>query len=345
MRSFKSRFNRVLPNGKDDPGKRSFKLIIYFSIAIILIMIIASIITFFMTLEGEEQVLVPDVVGFELAEAIEDLQEKGLILQLRLRVSTYDDKGTVLSQEPNPGTLVKVGRRITLFVSKGPIMDEVENYIGMKLTDLELELQSYSTIYGVNLEIKKPVMEIFSEQPEGTILEQKPQAGTQITSLTELELVVSRGPQGALVTVDDYIGLPFYQALRKYAGTNAPFNFFSRAAEEDEIPGTVVEQSPEVGADVQAGTLMQFTITEPEIEEEMENYQFGILRKALPDFEVPIDLQIEFISPEGESKLLARMKHPGGVIAIPYLEEDNSQIVVSSSLRELFRHTIKKKAE
>ena len=343
MRSFKTRLNRVLPNGTDDPGKKSFKLIVYFSIAIILIMVFASIITFFMTLEGEEHTLVPDVLGLELLDAIIELQEKGLILQLQQQIGTYDNEGTVLGQEPTPGTLVKVGRKIILRVSNGPIMDEVEDYRGMMLTEVELNLLSNSTIYGAVIKIKKPVMEEFNETPAGTILEQKPEPGTKITTLTELELVVSRGPQGQLVTVGDYVGLPFYEALRKFAGTNAPFDFTSQAAGEDEVPGTVISQSPAAGTNVQASTLVQFTIAEPD--DIPENYQFGIIQRAITKNAVAIDLQIEVISPEGEPKLLARMLHPGGVIAIPYLEEDNSQIVVSSSLRELFRYTIKKKTE
>ena len=114
MRRF-SRFSKLLPNGEDEPGRRFFKLTVYLSIGIILIMIFASLITFFLTIEGEEQTLVPDVQGMELENAMIELQNKGLLGYVQLRVSPNpSDKGTVLNQEPDAGALVKVGRQIDL---------------------------------------------------------------------------------------------------------------------------------------------------------------------------------------------------------------------------------------
>ncbi len=340
MRGNIPRLSKLLPEKSDDPGRRYFRLTVFLSIGIILVMVASSLIAFFLTIEGEEQTLVPDVTGMELESAMVELQRKGLHGEVQLRLSPDpSDKGTVLNQDPGAGSLVKVGRFVDLRVSKGPVIDEVENYVGMMLSEVELQLQSLSTIYGAILNIKKPVMEVYSEKPAGTILEQKPLPGTKIAQRTDLELVVSRGPQGSLVTVEDYIGLPFYEALRRFAQTNAPFVFSHQPATEDEEPGTIISQSPAAGKDVEPGTLMQFIIATPE--DLSENMVFGILDRILPDYPVPIDLTIEIISPSGDSKVLASMKHPGGLISIPYLEEVNSRIVVSSSLRELFSTTVR----
>lgn len=340
MNAFKSRLAKALPSGKDDPGRRYFKLTVYLSLSIILVMVLASVIAFLITLEGEEQTLVPDVQGMDLANAMIELQQKGLIGKIQLRVSqNLSDKGSILNQDPSSGTLVKVGREVNLRVSTGPIIDAVDNYVNKAFSEVELQLQSLSSIYGAVLKIKKPVMEIYSEAPAGTILEQKPKPGTRIAELTELELVVSKGPQGSLITVGDYIGLPFYEALALYATTNSPFVFNSRSANADEGPGKVVSQSPAAGTDVEPGTLIQFIISTPR--EIPENYAFGILQRTLPDYPVLIDLIVEVISPAGETRELAKMKHPGGLISIPYLEEIDTQIIVSSSLRELFRYTIR----
>lgn len=340
----KTWISKLSPTNEEDPGRRYFKFTVFFSIGIIAVMVIASLVAFFLTIEGEEQTLVPNVGGLELEEAMIELQQKGLVGLVQLRVSPNpSDKGLVLTQEPSPGTLVKVGRKIELRVSKGPVIDEVENFVGLNLSEVELQLQSMSTIYGAILKIKRPVMEVYSESQPGTILEQKPIPGTKITQLTELEVIVSRGPQGSLVTVADYTGLGFYEALRSFAKTDSPFVFSHRAALGEEEPGTVVSQSPGPGTDVEPGTLMQFIISTPE--EIPETSVFGILQRVLPDYPVAVDLIIEVVRPDGSSRRLVSMKHPGGSISIPYLEEENSQIVVSSSLRELFRDTIRKPRE
>ncbi|MBT3275822.1 MAG: PASTA domain-containing protein [Spirochaetales bacterium] len=337
-------FSKLLPGSNDDPGRRYFKLTIYLGIGIIVVMIVSSLIAFFLTIEGEEQTLVPEVRGMELADAMMELQDKGLTAEVQLRVSRDpSDKGTVLAQDPDPGALVKVGRKIDLRVSKGPVIDVVENFVGMNLSEVELQLQSLSTIYGEILRIKKPVMEVYSDSSAGTILEQKPPRGTKINDLTDLELVVSKGPQGSLVTVEDYIGIPFYEALAIFARTNAPFVFLHRSATVEEEPGTIVSQSPSAGTDVEPGTLMQFYIATPE--NIPENMVFDILERKLPDYAVPINLSIEVINPAGDRRLLASMKHPGGLISIPYLEEANSQIVVTSSLQEMIKYTIRMPVE
>ncbi len=330
----------VSSSRRNDPEKRCFRLVLFLSVGIIGVMIVASLVTFFLTIEGEEQTLVPDVRGMDLANAMIELQQKGLVGEVQLRVSANpSDKGSVLAQEPNPGTLVKVGRRIELRVSKGPIIDEVDNYVNSKLSELRLQLQSMSTIYGALLTIREPVVEVYDDSPAGTILAQKPAPGTKITERTELELVVSRGPQGALVTIPDYTGMGFYEALAAYAEMNAPFVFTSRPPRGDEEPGTVVNQSPAPGSDVEDGTLMAFTIVDPvDIE---EGWVFGVLQRTLPDYPVPIDLFIRIERPDGEVVDLASMKHPGGLISIPYLEPEGSQIIVSTSLRELFRYRVR----
>ena len=304
-------------------------------------MIVAAIIAFVLTIEGEEQTLVPDVRQMDLANAMIELQQKGLVGEVQLRVSANPaDKGTVLNQAPTPGSLVKVGRSVELRVSKGPIIDEVEYYVGMRVSELRLQLESMSTIYGALITIKEPVLEVYDDSPAGTILEQKPIAGTRISDQTDLELVVSRGPQGALITIPDYIGLGFYEALQAYSELNAPFVFYSRPREGDEEePGVVVAQSPASLSDVEEGTLTTFEITEPE--ELEEDWIFGILQQNLRDYPVSIDLIIEIEDPSGEVRELVSMKHPGGVISIPYLEPAGSEIVVSSSLRELLRYTIR----
>ena len=303
-------------------------------------MIIASLVAFFLTIEGEEQTLVPEVLGMDLANAMIELQDKGLVGVVQLRISANPaDKGTVLNQEPGAGTLVKVGRKVDLRVSKGPIIEEVANYVGMQLSELRLQIQAMS-IYGPLLKIREPVNEVYDEAPPGTILQQKPEPETKITELTELALVVSRGPHEGLVTIPDYTGLGFREALLAYSELDAPFIFHSRNADEGEDPGVVVSHSPGPEADVEAGTLVQFTITEPE--EIEEDWVFGIVNEPLRDYPMLITLIIETQRPGEDPVELVSMKHPGGLISIPFLEPIGTKIVVSTSLRELFTYEVRK---
>ena len=212
-----------------------YRVFIWLSVGIILFMITTGVVTFFIALEGEEETLVPNTIGLTLENALIELQEKGLYSTIQLRYSSNPaDKGSILGQDPNPGTVVRAGRTVTLRVSKGAIIDKIENYIGWNLSELEVHLQTLFSTFGPLLRIKRPVVRIYDDSPTGTILEQKPEPGTQITSLTDLELIVSLGPQGALVKVADYIEQPFGTVMSRLASARVPFVFSSRKAERDE---------------------------------------------------------------------------------------------------------------
>jgi beta-lactam-binding protein with PASTA domain len=303
-------------------------------------MVIAGIISFLLLIRGAEQTMIPDVRGMELENALIELQEKELNARIQLHYSSNpEDKGTILGQEPNPGSLVKAGRKITLKVSRGAILDRVENYIGWDLTDLEIHLRTLFTTYGPLIRIKTPVIRVFDESPGGTILEQKPLPDTPISGVTELELVVSRGAEEEFMLVEKYIDMDFQMALERLAAFNIPFIFISRDAEGQEVPGTIVSQTPAEDTSVPAGTYIQLTMTRPE--EIEEGYTFGILKKTLPDYPIAVDMRLDAVSLQGEKRTIFTMKHPGGVIAIPYLEEENTLLILSVFDEEIIRYTVR----
>ncbi|WP_187149487.1 PASTA domain-containing protein, partial [Treponema endosymbiont of Eucomonympha sp.] len=106
-------------------------------------MLLTATAVFFLALDRSNTVQVPDVAGKELAEALLDLQAKELFPKIELRYSeSADDKGTVLSQKPSAGSKVKAGRRISLAVSRGALMNQIEDFAGRQLDEARLSLQT-----------------------------------------------------------------------------------------------------------------------------------------------------------------------------------------------------------
>ncbi len=316
------------------------RTVVFITFGIIALMVLAGVVSFFILIRGAEQTMVPEVRGMELENAIIEMQEKELNVRVQLHYSSNpEDKGTVLGQEPEAGTLVKAGRKITLKVSRGAILDRVENYIGWKLPDLELHLQTLFTTYGPLIRIKRPIIRIFDEAPAGTILEQKPLPDTPLSGTVDLELVVSRGSEEEFITVEKYVGLNFLTTLNHLTAFDLPFVFLSRKAVGHEEPGTIVAQSPAEGSSVPKGTLIQLTMTDPE--DIPDGYAFGILRRTLPDYPLPVEMRLEAVSLQGEKREIFTMNHPGGVIAIPYLEEENTLLILSVFDEEIIRYTVR----
>lgn len=319
---------------------RFFRMVVYFSLGTIGLALLAAAVTFLLTLEGREETMVPDLRGMELPNAIIELQDKGLYGTVQLRYSNrLSDKGTVLGQEPVPGAVVKAESEVLLRVSKGAAVEKLDNFVGWNVNELETHLKSLESVYGPLLELKKPYIRVYDESPVGTILEQKPEAGTELTVLTELELVVSKGPEGQITEVREYIGMEWRNALSEIVASGHPFVFTVTNQEEGE-PGTVVSQSPEPENEVPTETLRQLMIKAPEeIEEE---YRFGIIERDLPEYPVPVPIRVELIKTTGEMEQLISFSHKGGLLTIPYLEEIGTTIVIQVDGEEIVRHRVQK---
>ena len=254
---------RILPNHKDPPEKRNFKLFVVLIVGMFLLMVLIGLLTFLLSLKGSEQVMVPALEGKDLIPALIELQEKELYPRLQVRYSSDYEKGLVLEQKPAAGSSVRLGRRVTLVVSRGPVIDRVEDYVGEKLDDVRVHLQSVFATSRALLRIKEPISYVFDESPAGTILAQKPPADKPLDELTELELVVSRGPRGEMVSVQDYANLRFQDAIAELASANIPFTFTVRRAQGQEKSGVVVAQTPEPAAEVPYGSVVQLVMTRP----------------------------------------------------------------------------------
>ncbi len=339
MGFFFDKIKKLFPGRNDDQNTRFFKIIIYVMLGILVFAAVSSTVAFFIVLRGAEEVMIPDVTQQKLEQAVIELQERGINTRIQLKFSANpSDKGTVIEQSPKPGTIRKAGSNVVLKVSKGTVIDKVDDYRGWKLSDLETHFKSLFTTYGPLLKIKDPVTRIYNEKEEGTILEQKPEPGTELTGFTELELVVSRGPEGKTYIVPEFEDYDFQSALKKIAGFNLPFLFTYREAGKGEKKGVVISQTPAHEEHVPHGTIVQLQITAPE---SVKGKVFGLIEKTLPDYPVSVELKLERITVEGSVEEIFRMRHRGGVIAIPYFEDEGNILVLSAMDSEISRFTVK----
>jgi serine/threonine-protein kinase len=84
---------------------------------------------------GREQVAVPDVVGEDRDDARARLEDADLVVNVDEQESADQDPGTVLRQDPAPGTKVAKGDTVTLIVAKEPSEVEVPDVRGAAVND------------------------------------------------------------------------------------------------------------------------------------------------------------------------------------------------------------------
>lgn len=324
--------------GEVPPERRLFRVTVWSFAGMFAILLLSSLTAFLLVLRGPEETMVPDVAGEELVEALVSLQERGLYPHVQLRYFTDPAlKGRVVSQNPAPGSLVRVGRRINLMVSQGSIIEEVADYRGMMIAEVQAEIQELGSGATRVLSLGN-VSNVFDESPPGTVIAQSPEPGTQLSGSTALDLVVSRGPDIETFSLPTYLGLDWNDALQVLARDKVPFIF---KLEEDPTPGrsgVVVGQEPEPGVEIDVSTPVTIVIRDDR--NVPSGYQFGILDRRLPDYAVTVELTAVAVGPEGETTSLFAMDHPGGRVAFPYELEYGSMIILYRFDTEVIRFPI-----
>ncbi|GHV94838.1 PASTA domain-containing protein [Spirochaetia bacterium] len=316
------------------------KLFISMAAGILVFVGIIAMSIFFIAVRGAEQTMIPDVRGKELTEALLELQVKELYPRLQLRYSqSSHDKGIILEQEPKAGTIVKAGRRIRLVVSQGVMINKVENYIGRNIDEVRMDLQALGAASGAPLlSLKEPLMYDFSAEAPGTILNQKPEPGADISGPLTLELVISRGQENAMITVPKLTGLSLPEALEQIGRTGIDFSFSLRETRENERGAALVYQNPPADTRAPANTVVALSVTIPEHLAEGE--VFNLFRYTIPQNPYPLAVRLEALLPSGERIRLITVEYSGGEFTVPYRLPVGSTLVLSMLNREMHRETV-----
>ncbi|OHE66245.1 MAG: penicillin-binding protein [Treponema sp. GWB1_62_6] len=307
------------------------------AIALLVFVTLVAMTVFFLAVRGAEQTMVPDIKGKELTAALLELQVKELYPRIQLRYSqTSAEKGTVLEQDPSPGAIVKAGRRVKLVVSRGVVVDKIEDFTGQNLDDVKMHIQTlFSTSSRPLLSVREPPAYKFSPEAAGTILEQKPEPGVEVSGPMKLEFVVSRGPENAMVKVPDLVGLPVADALERIRQSGIFFSIQIRPAAGNEAGDTVVSQLPAGQEVVAANTRVALLVSTPTELEEGE--LFGLFSRTLPDYPYPLSVKLEALLPTNERRRIFSSDFPGGEFSVPFRLPEGSTLILSVLNREILR--------
>ena len=347
--------------------QKSMPSFIVYTIMAFLLMFITALAVFFFANKGYEQVLVPDVTGKSLTRALLEMQERELYPKLQLRYSDLPgEAGQVISQSPSAGSIVKAGRRITLVVSRGVVIDHVENYVGMNLDALKTKLDTlYGGVATPPITIVEPIFKLDSS-PAGTILAQEPAEGTPITQGVELHFIVSKGASEPFVKVPNFLGNTIAQISEEMGKLNLLFDFQSHIAGTDEVAGTVTSQSLKANDEVEEFSQITLDIALPVLgalysgdtviekdvrgRDEAEvaglkmegsvNSSHGIFSAEISRYPIAVPVKLDAIPPEGAAYTVASFNHIGGEISVPYSVPHGTVLVLSVVNQEKERFTV-----
>jgi len=195
--------------------------------------------------KGASTVNVPNVVRLQQREAVQRLNQRGLIARLKTRAGSAEP-GTVVAQDPSPGADVVRHSVVTLTVSAVQT-EAVPNVVGKR------ESAAVSALRAQGFQVK--TIGTVSSKPSGTVLAQNPPAGERLADGSTVTLRVSRG----LVTVPDTVGQSRDNAVAAIRGAGLKPTAFTVPSSQPN--GTVVAQRPLGGKRVPGGSAVRLNVS------------------------------------------------------------------------------------
>ena len=194
-----------------------------------------------------EEKAVPSVTSQPLGTAVSRLQEEGFKTDIVNRADAAP-RGTVFEQRPTAGTELEEGSTVTILASTGPATVVVPNAVGLP------EQQARDRLASAGLEVR--VFEVFSDEPEGTVIAQNPGSGERVSPDDGVRLNVSKG--SGLVDVPSVVGLTRAEAEAQLSDVGLEANVFEVPSIEP--AGTVVAQNP-VGGQLRQGEPVRLNVS------------------------------------------------------------------------------------
>jgi beta-lactam-binding protein with PASTA domain len=193
---------------------------------------------------GADTVAVPYVVGIQAALAVQDIEEAGLVPNVR-RVSNSDvEEGLVFAQFPTEGTRVDEGEVVRIDVSSGKPEVTIPSVVGQSSEDAVAELTRAGLV--------AQVVEVNSDRDVGTVTAQSPGAGIVVVEGTRVRINVSKGPRP--VNVPSVVGHPYDQAAAELQGAGFVVSRIDEESDQDE--GIVTRQTPSGGSEGSRGSTV-----------------------------------------------------------------------------------------
>jgi eukaryotic-like serine/threonine-protein kinase len=220
---------------------------------------------------------IPDVIGKTSDQASQILDSAGFKVAIKA-VPSGAPRDQVVEQDPIPtdrgGGKAEEGSTVTLSVSSGPAIRAVPSVVGLDEAEATKRLE--------NVGFKVTVMQQFSKSvPRGSVIGTSPAAGTQLSTLQPVTLLVSRGAN--TVIVPNVVGLNDQAALA--ALSNAGLSGTEVQKDSTEPAGKVLSQSPGAGKRVGRGSQVTIfastgAITVPDVTGQLRKDAVTALKKA-----------------------------------------------------------------
>lgn len=256
---------------------------------------------------------VPDILYKDLDDARKDAAQVGLHLELQNEGIYHPDipKNHIISQYPLGGERVRQTRKIMVTISLGPEVLTVPDLRNMSLREARVVLENQKLSVG-------EIEEIYSDEfPMGSVISQYPPAGEEILRETEIDLLVSKGPEPNMVPLPNVIGLSLEEAIERLEAEGFKIGSITERMTTRFLPNQVAELAYEPGTTIPEGSEVDIVISSGLI-----NTENDVIHKAVTmNFTVPPGtwnqyIEIVIIDNNGRDIIYEGEHNPGDFLQV-----------------------------
>jgi eukaryotic-like serine/threonine-protein kinase len=202
-------------------------------------------------LQESRPVAVPTLIDLPRENAVRQLERLGLKAEVLEQSDLETPAGRVFEQSPEAGTRLPKGETVRLLVSTGAPMTKVPQVAGLSYEEaLDVLEQS-------GLEARR--VDIFSNEPSGQVVTQRPAPGETVRQGSTVTLRVSKGQE--LVTVPDVLAQDETSARAELRANGFQVSVSTAPSDEYE-EGLVADQNPDPDTEANKGSTVAIVISE-----------------------------------------------------------------------------------
>jgi eukaryotic-like serine/threonine-protein kinase len=205
-----------------------------------------------LALTAASKVAVPALTGLPQAQAETRLARAGLKANPSQAASPSVPAGSVVSQNPRPGSEVKKGSRVGIVVSSGPGSVELPNVVGLPSAQALAKLQS--------LGLRPTTQSQPSTTKQGVVISTSPTPTARVPVGSPVTVTVSSGPQQA--SVPEVVGSPLADAKSALKAAGLKAGAVTQQTSAGQPPGTVLSQSSPAGTLLKVGEAVELTVAQ-----------------------------------------------------------------------------------
>lgn len=274
--------------------------------------------TFASFIHSRKDVIVPDLRGKSLNDALNVLSN--LNLGLRKESDEFNQNiplGTIIRQNPMPGITVREGKIIKVTISQGGQVSFVPNLIGLPIRTAEINIRSA----GLNLGEESTRYSILYEK--GIVVDQDPKPGSIIERDSLINLVISSGkPPDDILLMPKFINKDIDE-VRKWGSDNQIDIEIKQETSSIEPSGTVIRQDIPPDTEITRGQKVVVWVADYSDDKTETGKRFYY---EIPQGSGDRLVKLTMVDDNGEKEIFNGTKSPGTKIDIPINPEGKAKI-------------------